>query len=144
MFYEERPDYAPSLSEHLHRTTQIGWVRQADFHSGRMAAILRGLPRPSRQQGLNFWAGTNPVTGQTDMIWMKQNGEPYGPDEQRRPIFKCNEWTVQHAIPALRAAGVLRDSIWKLDLNRPYPEAGMKLGRRFNLEEALDLIAYSV
>ncbi|KAK2803432.1 hypothetical protein FQN51_003539 [Onygenales sp. PD_10] len=112
MYYEERKDYAPSLSQHLFRTTHIGWVRQADIHSGKISAILRGLPTPTKQQGLDFWSKEkNPVTKHTDIIWTRQDGERYGPGEQRRPVFKCNEWTHQHAIPALRAAGILHDSI---------------------------------
>ncbi|KAK2800969.1 hypothetical protein FQN50_007944 [Emmonsiellopsis sp. PD_5] len=112
MYYEERKDYAPSLSEHLFRNTQIGWVRKDDIHSGKITAILRGLPTPPRQQGLDFWdKEKDPVTKQTKIIWMRQDGERYGPGEQRRPVFKCNEWIHQYAIPALRAAGVLHDSI---------------------------------
>lgn len=106
MFYEERRDYASGLSDHLHSFKQIGWVRQVDFHSGRLAALLRDLPRPTKQQGLNFW-----VKPYTDLIWTKQDGEPYGSGEPRRPVFKCNEWTNLHAIPALRDAGILRDSV---------------------------------
>lgn len=108
MRYEERDNYAPAESRHLHRYTQIGWVLQDDYYSGRISAILRALPRPTKQQGINFWEA-NPVTGRHDIIWTKEDGEPYRPGEERRPIFKCNEWTNQYAIPALRNAEVLRN-----------------------------------
>ncbi|KAL4779242.1 hypothetical protein BJX76DRAFT_365454 [Aspergillus varians] len=107
MRYEERDGYIPADSVHLHAYTQIGWVLQADYHSGRISNILRALPRPTKQQGINFWE-TDPVTGRHEIIWTKENGERYGPGEQRRPVFKCNEWTHQYAIPKLRDEGVLK------------------------------------
>ncbi|WEW60030.1 hypothetical protein PRK78_005513 [Emydomyces testavorans] len=111
MRYEERPNYKPEEdSVHLHSLPQIGWVLAADFHSGRISTILRALPTPTKQQGINFWE-TDPVTGRHEIIWTKENGDRYEPGEQRRPIFKCNEWTNLYAIPALRDAGVLRDDV---------------------------------
>lgn len=102
-----RDNYAPVDFAHLHKYTQIGWDLKADYHSGRISTILRSLPTPTKQQGLNFWE-SNPITRVHDITWTKENGERYGPGEQRRPIFKCNEWTNLHLIPALRAAGGLR------------------------------------
>lgn len=110
MRYEEKADFAPGESARLHKSTRLGWVLKDDYHSGRIGAILQALPRPTKQQGINFWE-PNPITGEHDIIWTKQNGERYGPGEQRRPTFKCNEWTHQHAIPALLNAGILRTSI---------------------------------
>ncbi|KAJ5229885.1 hypothetical protein N7489_010593 [Penicillium chrysogenum] len=107
MRFEMKEGYAAEVSAHLHSYPQIGWVRRADFKSGRIEAMLRALPTPSKQQGLNFW-GKGPASGYHEYIWTKENGEPYGPGEQRRPIFKCNEWTHQLAIPALTNAGILR------------------------------------
>ncbi|RJE22490.1 hypothetical protein PHISCL_05176 [Aspergillus sclerotialis] len=75
MRYEERHNYAPAESKHLHRYTQIGWVLQGDYHSGRISAILRALPGPTKQQGINFWE-PNPITGRHDIIWTKEDGEP--------------------------------------------------------------------
>ncbi|EGE08924.1 hypothetical protein TEQG_07879 [Trichophyton equinum CBS 127.97] len=102
MRYEEREFDREMESEYLHNFPQIGLVSRADFHSGKVGAILKELPRPTKQQ-------VDPTTGRHEIIWTKQDGERYGPDEQRRPIFKCNEWTRQYAIPALREAGVLLD-----------------------------------
>jgi hypothetical protein len=107
MRFELKIGYAAWASVHLHSYPQIGWVRRADFESGRIEAMLRALPTPTRQQGLNFW-GKGPSSGYHEYIWTKENGEPYGPGEQRRPIIKCNEWTHQLAIPALINAGILR------------------------------------
>ncbi|GBF59831.1 hypothetical protein TMEN_2226 [Trichophyton mentagrophytes] len=108
MRYEEREFDREMESEYLHNFPQIGLVSRADFHSGKIGAILKELPRPTKQQGINFWE-VDPTTGRHEIIWTRQDGERYGPDEQRRPIFKCNEWTRQYAIPALREAGVLLD-----------------------------------
>lgn len=110
MRYDERRNFIPGASAPLHRITQIGWILKADYDSGRISTILQTLPTPPKQQGINFWE-PDPVTGRHDLIWTKENRERYGPDERRRPTFKCNEWTAQYAIPALRNAGVLRDSI---------------------------------
>ena len=109
MRYEERVDYRPGSEAPLHRLTQIGVISKADFDAGVVGRILSGLPTPSKQQGLNFWEKDS-KTGRHELIWTKENGEPYGPGETRRPTFKCNEWTSQYAIPALRNAGVLRAS----------------------------------
>ncbi|EEP82039.1 predicted protein [Uncinocarpus reesii 1704] len=108
MRYEERINYCPADSIHLHVNPQIGWVLSADFHSGKISTILRSLPTPPKQQGINFWE-VDPVTKRHEIIWTKENGDPYGPDEQQRPVFKCNEWTNLYAVPALRDAGVLHD-----------------------------------
>lgn len=108
MIYQERGGYVPGVSALLYRNTEIGWVSKDDYHSGKFSTILRALPRPTKQQGINFWE-IDPITRKHEIIWTKEDGERYEPGEQRRPIFKCNEWTNLHAIPALRAAGVLRD-----------------------------------
>ncbi|KAI1909909.1 hypothetical protein LOZ12_003904 [Ophidiomyces ophidiicola] len=92
------------------RYLQIGWARKADFDLGSFDNILQALPRPTRQQGINFWE-KDPVTNRHEIIWVRQDGERYEPGEVRRPIFKCNEWVHQHAIPALRNAGVLRSDV---------------------------------
>jgi hypothetical protein len=105
MIYEERDNYAPTKEEHFVRSPQIGWILKTDYHSGRFSNILRALPRPTKQQGLNFWK-PDPNHRRTEIIWTKENGEPYGPGEERRPVMKCNEWTEQLAIPKLRAEGV--------------------------------------
>lgn len=110
MRFEVKVDYDALESGHLYKYTKLGWVLEADYKSGRIRALLEALPTPTKQQGINFWE-RNPETGNHDIIWTKENGDRYGPGEQRRPTFKCNEWTRDHAVPALRAAGILRSSI---------------------------------
>jgi hypothetical protein len=110
MRYEERVDYLPGSEAPLHRSTPIGVILKSDFDRGIVSTIVSSLPTPSKQQGLNFWE-KDPQTGRHELIWTKENGDPYGPGETRKPTFKCNEWTSQYAVPALRDAGVLRDSM---------------------------------
>jgi hypothetical protein len=110
MRYEERIDYLPGSEAPLHRSALIGVISKTDFDRGVVSTILKALPTPSKQQGLNFWE-KDPQTGRHELIWTKANGDPYGPGETRRPTFKCNEWTSQYAIPALRDARVLRDLV---------------------------------
>jgi hypothetical protein len=110
MRYEEKSDYLPGSEAPLHRSILIGVISKTDFDRGVVSTILSSLPTPSKQQGLNFW-NKDPQTGRHELIWTKANGDPYGPGETRRPTFKCNEWTSQYAIPALRDAGVLRDLV---------------------------------
>lgn len=106
MRYEEKTDYQPGNSARLHKNTQIGWVRREHHDSGLISSTLRALPTPAKQQGLNFWE-VDPVTGRHEIIWTKANGERYGPDEQRPPTMKCNEWTEYAAIRVLRQRGIL-------------------------------------
>ncbi|OQE73487.1 hypothetical protein PENNAL_c0087G03537 [Penicillium nalgiovense] len=54
MYYDERTRYRALESSHLHSYEQIGWVPSVDFQSGRIGDILRALPTPSKQQGINF------------------------------------------------------------------------------------------
>lgn len=109
MRYEEKPNYLPGSEAPLHRLTPIGVISEADFDRGVVSTILSSLPTPSKQQGINFWE-KDPQTGRHELIWTREDGEPYGPSETRRPTFKCNEWTSQYAVPELRRANVLRDS----------------------------------
>ncbi|KAL4968556.1 uncharacterized protein BDV14DRAFT_167302 [Aspergillus stella-maris] len=53
--YEEKEDECPAPSEYLHAYNAFGFVSKEDYHSGRISEILSGLPRPNKQQGINFW-----------------------------------------------------------------------------------------
>jgi hypothetical protein len=107
MRFEVKENYDPGADEYFHRTTVIGWIRKADYP--RIRGILEALPTPTKQQGLDFWS--NDPDKRNKLTWTKQNGDLYGPGEQRRPIMKCNEWTHQLAIPKLRQEGILHSSI---------------------------------
>ncbi|KAJ5981130.1 hypothetical protein N7481_008428 [Penicillium waksmanii] len=104
MRFEVRDNYVPGASRYFHRTTEIGWIRKADYP--RIRGILEALPKPTKQQGIDFWS-KDPAK-RNKLTWTKQNGDLYGPGEQRRPIMKCNEWTHQLAIPKLRGERILQ------------------------------------
>lgn len=107
MRYEEKDQWAPGQSARLNAMVALGFICKADYDAGRVTQVLKALPTPPKQQGINFWQ-KNPRTGRHDLMWCKENGDPYKPGEQHRRIFKCNEWTEELAIPALRGAGILR------------------------------------
>lgn len=106
MKYKEDHDIKPEEIQSFLRKTPMGHVLKADFESGRISEVLRALPVPTRQQGLNWWE-RDPVTGQHEFIWVQEDGERYADGVMRRPTFKCNEWTSRFAFPALINAGVL-------------------------------------
>ncbi|EGD89999.2 hypothetical protein H112_02472 [Trichophyton rubrum D6] len=58
MRFETRSNFIARESVHLHNLPQIGWVKKADFDSGRIKALLAGLPTPTKQQGKNFGRST--------------------------------------------------------------------------------------
>ncbi|KAJ5179721.1 hypothetical protein N7492_002931 [Penicillium capsulatum] len=103
MRFDFRDGYAPGASKHFHRTTEIGWIHKADYP--RIHDILKALPKPTKQQGIDFWS-KDPLK-RNKLTWTKENGDLYGPGEERRPIMKCNEWTHELAIPKLQQEGIL-------------------------------------
>ncbi|KAJ5737110.1 uncharacterized protein N7483_002235 [Penicillium malachiteum] len=94
MRFEVKENYVPAASKYFHRTTHIGWIHKDDY---------------PKIRGLDFWS-KDPAK-RNKLTWTKQNGDLYGPGEERRPIMKCNEWTHELAIPKLRSEGVLHSSI---------------------------------
>jgi len=103
MRFEVRESFVPEEESYFYKSTTIGWIRKADFT--RLRDTLESLPRPSKQQGVDFWS-KDPAK-RHKLTWTKENGDLYGPDEERRPIMKCNEWTHELAIPKLRQEGIL-------------------------------------
>ncbi|KAH8424190.1 uncharacterized protein LDX57_001945 [Aspergillus melleus] len=107
MRFEVKNNYVPGETKYFHGTTDIGWIRKADYP--RIRPILEALPRPTKQQGIDFWS--KDPRRRNKLTWTKENEEVYGPAEQRRPVMKCNEWTHQLAIPKLRQEGILHTSL---------------------------------
>ncbi|EGP89001.1 uncharacterized protein MYCGRDRAFT_18838, partial [Zymoseptoria tritici IPO323] len=105
MRYEEKENWVPGQSARLHRITPIGFVNEDDVDSDKISSVLRSLPTPTKQQGVNFWKRSS-EPGAIEIIWTKEDGEPYGAGEGRRPVIKCNEWT-DLAIQTLRSRGLL-------------------------------------
>ncbi|CAG8093299.1 unnamed protein product [Penicillium salamii] len=103
MRFEVKENFVPAAEKYFHRTTEVGRICKSDFP--RIRGILEALPTPTKQQGLDFWSLDS--NKRNKLTWTKQNGDLYGPGEQRRPIMKCNEWTHQLAIPTLQREGIL-------------------------------------
>ncbi|SMR50229.1 unnamed protein product [Zymoseptoria tritici ST99CH_3D1] len=86
MRYEEKENWAPGQSARLHRITPIGFVLEDDVDSDKISSVLRSLPTPTKQQGVNFWKRSS-EPGAIEIIWTKEDGEPYGAGEGRRPCI---------------------------------------------------------
>ncbi|EJT76856.1 hypothetical protein GGTG_06770 [Gaeumannomyces tritici R3-111a-1] len=68
----------------------------------RWDALLRGLPTPPRQKAFNA------ATGRAELVKAWVPGVVfYEPGEARHVPWKCTEWTNEHALPALWAAGFI-------------------------------------
>lgn len=109
MRYEQRDDWTPGDSGPLHNLTFLGYVRKEEYESGRLGRVLKELPTPPKQQGINFWE-KDPVTGRHELIWTQEDGELYGSGEERRKVFKCNEWSAA-AVEKLKEVGLLKDEM---------------------------------
>lgn len=99
MVYATRREARPEDSEIFVRKDFIGTVESATYPE-QMHAVLEALPPPPRQKKFNI------KTMRTEQ--MKADGSFYKPGEARPPMVKCTEWTVEQAIPALYASGVVR------------------------------------
>ncbi|KAL8288115.1 hypothetical protein RB597_000278 [Gaeumannomyces tritici] len=111
MTYESRAAAAPEVEygEALRGKELLGHNTAADgggggggFERARWDALLRGLPTPPRQKAFNA------ATGRTELVKAWVPGVVfYEPGEARRAPWKCTEWTNEHALPALWAAGFI-------------------------------------
>lgn len=99
MVYATRREGRPEESEIFVRKEFIGTVESATYPE-RIHVVLEALPPPPKQKKFNI------KTMRTEQ--MKADGSFYEPGEARPPMVKCTEWTVDQAIPALYASGVLQ------------------------------------
>lgn len=76
MRFEVKESYVPSTETYFYRTTEIGWIHKADY--SRVNDILEALPRPNKQQGIDF-RSKDPAQ-RNKLTWTKQNGDFFGPD----------------------------------------------------------------
>ncbi|KAJ5688499.1 hypothetical protein N7462_002891 [Penicillium macrosclerotiorum] len=102
MKFAVKDNHIPHRSARFFGITEIGTIPESSL--GRVYGILDTVPKPTKQQGLDFW---NKYEGDTPYIWVREDGERYGPTEQRRPIRKCNEWT-KDAKKKLVDTGILK------------------------------------
>ena len=79
------------------RKHYLGQIRATDYAA--VVELMRSLPPPPRQRAYDHSIG-----GQGPC---KPDGSRYGPGEVVPEYWKCTEWTLQHAIPALQKSGYL-------------------------------------
>ncbi|KFX91447.1 hypothetical protein O988_07747 [Pseudogymnoascus sp. VKM F-3808] len=99
MVYATRPEGPPEKSEIFASKEFIGTVESATYPD-KIHAVLKELPPPPKQKKFNI------KTMRTEQ--MKADGSFYELGEERPRMIKCTEWTVEQAIPALYASGVLQ------------------------------------
>lgn len=99
MQYDTRHDTKPEDSETFFAKELLGTMEAAD-HPQRMNRVLAALPPPPKQKHFNI------STIRTEQV--KPDGYFYKSAEARPPMVKYTEWTVDQAIPALYAAGIVR------------------------------------
>ncbi|OBT80629.1 hypothetical protein VF21_00523 [Pseudogymnoascus sp. 05NY08] len=99
MVYATRREGRPEESELFVLKEFIGTVESATYPE-KINAVLEALPPPPKQKKFNI------KTMRTEQ--MKADGSFYEPGEARPRMVKCTEWTVEQAIPALYASGVLQ------------------------------------
>lgn len=100
MQYQSIDYHDPKSSKTLFASEQLGWTDAANFKS-RFDAVLKACPPPPQQKAFNT------KTMKTEPFKTKSPLTFYAPNEARKPLKKCTEWTEQQAIPALRAAGLI-------------------------------------
>lgn len=98
MSYAVKEGKQPESSATFFSRESLGTVKVADYPH-EMNKVLANQPPPPKQKHFNQ------KTMRTEQ--MKPDGTFYEPGEERPPMIKCTEWTVNQAIPALYASGVL-------------------------------------
>lgn len=102
MFYYPNLTDPPEHSETFYSKEQLG-VTDASTHPASWRRILNQLPAPPQQKAFNM------KTRQTEPFRTLNPLVFYEPGEEREPLVKCTEWTLDTAIPALKSAGLIRD-----------------------------------
>lgn len=98
MVYNTRIDQDPELDTMFFAKHFLGVLKVEDYPD-KLDGILKALPLPKKQRSFN------PKTMRTEQH--KSPGVFYEPGEERPPMVKCTEWTLNQAIPALVEAGIL-------------------------------------
>lgn len=77
-------------------------VTDSITHPELWEALLSSIPKPPQQKAFNTW---------TRRFEPFKTLEPltfYEPEEPKKPLVKCMEWTLDEAITKLRSSGLLR------------------------------------
>ncbi|KAL2847054.1 hypothetical protein BJX68DRAFT_240171 [Aspergillus pseudodeflectus] len=103
MVYTPTSEPAPQESECFHSVEKLG-VTPATRYPGDWEEVLRGIPPPPQQKAFNVRTmRTEPFKSREPLVF-------YEPGEERKALVKCTEWTLERALPALRAKGLIVDA----------------------------------
>lgn len=102
MYYYPSLMDPPEHSETFYSKEQLG-VTDASTHPASWRRILNQLPAPPQQKAFNM------KTRQTEPFKTLNPLVFYESGEERKPLVKCTEWTLDTAVPALKSAGLIRD-----------------------------------
>lgn len=100
MVYNPQPKGYPEDSQSFHSLEKLG-VTPVSSHPADWDRVLGSVPAPHQQKAFNT------KTMKTEPFKTKAPLAFYGPGEPRRPLIKCTEWTLERALPALRANGLI-------------------------------------
>jgi len=99
MSYQRKRAQHPGNSDSFHTMDFLGYIASSGY-PGAVDDVLKSLTSPGRQKAFN------PKTYKTEPI--KDDGTFYSPGEPRKRLKKCTEWTLEQAIPALKANKLLQ------------------------------------
>ncbi|KAL1841226.1 hypothetical protein VTJ49DRAFT_7294 [Mycothermus thermophilus] len=100
MIYKSEAYHDFRYSRTLYDYKLLGYTPSYNFHA-RWDAVLNATEKPPQQKAFNI------ATMKTEPFKTLHPLTFYQPGEQRRPLWKCTEWTNYKAIPALKAAGLI-------------------------------------
>ncbi|KAL4925341.1 uncharacterized protein BDV17DRAFT_294565 [Aspergillus undulatus] len=88
------------------RSMEYIGVTPASSYPAEWDRVLRSIPPPRQQKAFNVMTmRTQPFKTRNPLVFYEEG-------EVRRPLVKCTEWTLERAVPALRASGLL---LWSPD-----------------------------
>ncbi|KAB8213011.1 hypothetical protein BDV33DRAFT_185658 [Aspergillus novoparasiticus] len=100
MKYTPQQRHSPEYSQTFHSLEKLG-VTPVSKHPDDWVKVLRGVPAPPQQKAFNIKTmKTEPFKSLSPLTF-------YEPGEPRRPLVKCTEWTLERALPALKAEGLI-------------------------------------
>lgn len=107
MTYKTTPTQNPSATESFFSKEFLGHTDAATYLGGSWDRVLRNLPRPPQQKAFNrVTMRTEPFKSLEPSVFYDSGVE--GEGEDRVKLWKCTEWTLELAVPALRGVGFIR------------------------------------
>lgn len=100
MEYDKKFRDAPEESQTFFSKELLGYT-DVQGYPGSWDRVLKRLPTPPQQKAFNMKTMKNePFKTRSPLTF-------YEPGEPRKPLWKCTEWTLEYAIPALKKEGLI-------------------------------------